>query len=240
MRLLISPQTIEEAVECVKGNADIIDVKNPAEGSLGANFPWTIRSIRKMVPLTTPISATVGDISFKPGTVSLAALGAASAGASFVKVGLYQITTLEQGIEVMKAVKRTIEEYHLPVSVVAAGYAEGETISSIDPLLIPEVAARSKSDYAMLDTFDKSERKPIFDILSMEQLERFIATSREKNISVALGGSIQKQHITNLKELQPDIVGIRGAVCEDGDREKGKMTAKLIVDFRKKLKGIDR
>ena len=236
MRLLISPQSIEEAVECVKGNADIIDVKNPSEGSLGANFPWIIRSIRKMVPLTTPISATVGDIAYQPGTVSLAALGAATAGASFVKVGLYKISTQEQGIEVMKAVKRTIEEYQLPVSVVAAGYAEGEKVGSVNPLLIPVIAAKAKCDYAMLDTFDKTTRKPIFDILSTEQLETFIETSREKNVSVALGGSIQEQHIPLLKKLQPDIVGIRGAVCDGGDREKGKINSELIVDFSNKLR----
>lgn len=235
MRLLVSPQSIAEAVECVKGNADIIDVKNPAEGSLGANFPWIIRSIRKMVPRTTPISATVGDISYQPGTVSLASLGAATAGASFVKVGLYNIKTPEQGIEVMKAVKRTIEEYQLPVSIVAAGYAEGESIGSLDPLSIPQIASVAKCDYAMLDTFDKTTKKPIFDILSKSILEQFIAFSREKNISVALGGSIKIKHIPILKKLQPDIIGIRGAVCDGGDREKGTIKSNLINEFSQKL-----
>lgn len=236
MRLLISPQSINEAVECVKGNADIIDIKNPSEGSLGANFPWIIRSIRKMVPRTTPISATVGDIAYQPGTVALASLGAATAGASFVKVGLYNIKTSEQGIEVMKAVKRTIEEYQLPVSIVAAGYAEGESIGSLDPLSIPHIAAVAKCDYAMLDTFDKTTKKSIFDILSNSILEDFIARSREKNISVALGGSIKISHIPILKKLQPDIVGIRGAVCDGGDREKGTIKSDLINEFSLKLK----
>ncbi len=236
MRLLISPQTINEAVECVKGNADIIDVKNPSEGSLGANFPWIIRSIRKMAPRTTPISATVGDIAYQPGTVALASLGAATAGASYVKVGLFDIKTLEQGIEVMKAVKRTIEEYHLPVSIVAAGYAEGESIGSLDPLIIPQIAAAAKCDYAMLDTFDKTAKKTIFDILSNSILEEFIALSREKNISVALGGSIKLNHIPILKKLQPDIIGIRGAVCDDGDRVKGTIRSDLINEFSQKLK----
>ncbi len=37
MKLLVSPYTVEEAGEVLKGRADIIDVKNPKEGSLGAN-----------------------------------------------------------------------------------------------------------------------------------------------------------------------------------------------------------
>ena len=36
MLLLISPINHEEALESIKGGADIVDVKNPKEGSLGA------------------------------------------------------------------------------------------------------------------------------------------------------------------------------------------------------------
>ena len=46
MLLLISPINREEALESIKGGADIVDVKNPKEGSLGANFPWVIKEIR--------------------------------------------------------------------------------------------------------------------------------------------------------------------------------------------------
>ena len=43
MLLLISPINTKEAFEAIEGGADIVDVKNPSEGSLGANFPWVIR-----------------------------------------------------------------------------------------------------------------------------------------------------------------------------------------------------
>jgi len=36
---------IEEAGAALLGGADILDVKNPKEGSLGANFPWAIRAV---------------------------------------------------------------------------------------------------------------------------------------------------------------------------------------------------
>ena len=72
--LLISPINTEEAHEAIEGGADIIDVKNPKEGSLGANFPWVIKSIREMAPEDMLVSATLGDVPYKPGTVSLAAV----------------------------------------------------------------------------------------------------------------------------------------------------------------------
>ncbi len=46
MRLLVSPRDVEEAKR--SGAADIIDVKRPAEGSLGANFPWIIRAVKDL------------------------------------------------------------------------------------------------------------------------------------------------------------------------------------------------
>ncbi|NHJ32828.1 MAG: hypothetical protein FK732_08190 [Asgard group archaeon] len=236
MRLLVSPQNTSEAVECVKGEADIIDVKNPVEGSLGANFPWIIKEIREIVPDHIPISATLGDVPYKPGTVALAALGAARSGASYIKVGLFGTKNRDEAIEVMKAVTKTVAEFSLPTEVVAAGYAEGKEIGCINPLLIPEIAHESSSSFAMIDTYNKRNGKSIFDILTFDDLTHFTKTSRKWNIGVALGGSITVKHIPTLKRLEPDIVGIRGAVCDNQDRIKGKIRADLILDFKEKLK----
>ena len=86
MRLLVSPRDIEEAKRSCA--ADIIDVKRPAEGSLGANFPWIIRAVRELSG--KPVSAAIGDFDFRPGGASLAAYGAAHAGADYVKIGNVQ------------------------------------------------------------------------------------------------------------------------------------------------------
>jgi len=238
LKLLVSPQNSSEAVECVNGKADIIDVKNPVEGSLGANFPWVIREIRSIVPNHIPISATLGDVPYKPGTVALAALGAAHAGAIYIKVGLFGTKTVTEAIDVMSAVSKTVVEYQLPVAVVAAGYAEGEEIGCINPLFIPEIAHKSSSDFAMIDTSNKKHGKSIFDILSVEDLKHFIKNSRKWKLGVALGGSITLAHIPILKKLKPDIVGIRGAVCDNNDRIKGEIRANLISEFNKKLKDL--
>ena len=238
LKLLVSPQNSSEAMECVNGEADIIDVKNPVEGSLGANFPWVIREIRSIVPDHIPLSATLGDVPYNPGTVALAALGAAHAGATYIKVGLFGTKSVAEATDVMSAVTKTVAEYQLPVSVVAAGYAEGEEIGCINPLLIPEIAHKSSSDFAMIDTFNKKNRKSIFDILTVEDLKQFIEHSKKWKLGTALGGSITLAHIPILKKLKPDIVGIRGAVCDNNDRIKGEIRANLIIEFNKKLKDL--
>ncbi len=40
----------KEAQEAIAGGADIIDVKNPTEGALGANYPWVIKRIKEITP----------------------------------------------------------------------------------------------------------------------------------------------------------------------------------------------
>jgi uncharacterized protein (UPF0264 family) len=89
MQLLISVVNEEEAKSAFGGGADIVDVKNPLEGALGANFPRVIRRVRQCTPPRLPVSVAIGDAPDKPGATALAALGAAVCGVQYVKVGLY-------------------------------------------------------------------------------------------------------------------------------------------------------
>ncbi|MEE8167613.1 MAG: (5-formylfuran-3-yl)methyl phosphate synthase, partial [Candidatus Hydrothermarchaeales archaeon] len=97
-KLLVSPINLQEAKEALEGGADIIDVKNPKEGSLGANFPWIIREIKSLLPKNVELSATLGDLDFKPGTASLAAYGLVSIGVDYVKAGFFGVQE-EQALE---------------------------------------------------------------------------------------------------------------------------------------------
>ena len=98
MKLLISPMNEKEALEAIAGGADIIDVKNPKEGALGANYPWVIKRIKELTPKNLEVSCTLGEVGNFPGSVSLAALGAASLDVDYIKVGLYGIKTPEEAV----------------------------------------------------------------------------------------------------------------------------------------------
>ena len=81
VRVLISPVSLEEAAAIIEGGADIIDIKNVNEGSLGAQFPWSVSKIIRFVhEHGVTASATLGDLPYKPGTAVLAAYGAATCG----------------------------------------------------------------------------------------------------------------------------------------------------------------
>jgi uncharacterized protein (UPF0264 family) len=218
MKILISPISVEEAVIAWKCGSSIIDIKNVKEGSLGASFPWIIAETIKNIPDKNVIfSATLGDLPFKPGTAALAALGAVTSGAQYVKAGLWGPKTVEEGIDLMKAVVRTCKDYNPNTIVVAAGYADYRRFNGLDPLALVNIANASGSDMVMLDTFYK-DGPNLFDALTVDELAMFIVKAHQLNLKVALAGSIQKNHLPLLKKLNADVVGVRGAVCSASDR----------------------
>jgi len=233
MRLLVSPNGVEEALVCASAAEylDIVDVKNPKEGSLGANYPWVISAVRKAVPADKQVSATLGDVPYKPGTVAQAGLGAAVAGASYIKAGLYGCTTSDQAIEVMTGLVRAVKEYNPDAVVVAAGYADAYRVGSLSPLAIPYVASQANADVAMVDTAIK-DGTSLFDYLSTEQCSDFVKRSHEYGLLAALAGSVKAVHLNDLAACGTDIVGVRGAVCAGGDRNAGQIQKALIGEFR--------
>ena len=239
LKLLISPINEEEALEAIRGGADIIDVKNPKEGSLGANFPWMIRKISELLPANIELSATIGDVPYLPGTVSLAALGAAVSGANYIKVGLFGVRKFENSVYLMKKVCKSVKDYDDSIKVVVAGYADADRISAINPLLIPKVAIESSCDIAMIDTFDKRGGKRLFDFLTDNQLEKFVMETHDHNLMAALAGSILISDIPRIYYLGADVVGIRGAACE-GDRLTGKITENKVKILSKMIQDLNK
>ena len=231
MLLLISPINHEEALESIIGGADIVDVKNPKEGSLGANFPWVIRDIREITPEDKLVSATLGDVPYKPGTVSLAAMGAHVSGADYIKVGLYGTKDYDEAVEVMENVAKTIKDVDNDTIVVAAGYADAHRVGAVDPMEIPKVAKDAGCDLAMLDTAVK-DGHTLFDYLSIEDLEKFVNEAHSYGLKTALAGSVKKEQLKPLNDIGCDVVGIRGAACVGGDRNTGKIHHTAVAELK--------
>jgi len=211
MQLLVSPSTIEEAKLSVA--ADIIDVKKPSEGSLGANFPWVIREIKTLV--AKPLSAAIGDFDYKPGGAALTAYGAACAGADFIKIGL-AFEGQEKARDVISAVVRAVKEEFPEKFVVIAAYSDYQRMHSISPFEMAPIAAGCGADFAMIDTGIK-DRQSTFAFMDEETLRTFTYANEELGLGTALAGAFKFEDIDALKRINPDIIGVRGMVC-GGDR----------------------
>lgn len=218
MKVLISPISIDEARSVCKGGADIVDIKNVKEGSLGASFPWIIRMIvETLKDEPVSFSATLGDLPNKPGTASLAALGAASLRVNYVKAGLYGVSDYDDALPLMKAVTVACRSVDPAIKVVAAGYADYRRFNGLSTEVLVKVGQDAGADLVMVDTAIK-DGKTLFDNMSHAELEEFIGSAHAAGKQVALAGSLQFEHLETLRQLGPDLIGVRGCVCSKSDR----------------------
>jgi uncharacterized protein (UPF0264 family) len=219
VRLLVSVTDAAEALVAVEAEVDIVDLKDPAEGSLGAPRPGTIRAVRRAVPDGVPVSVAIGDLPHVPGTAALAASGAAQCGAAFVKVGLWGSSTEAEAVDLLRAVRDAVTD--LPgVEVIAATYADAERMSSrpLPPRLIARVARAAGVAGCLVDTGVKDGRG-LFEWLAPADLEAIAAEAHAAGLVLALAGSLGAGDIGAVRALGADIVGVRSAACRAGRRD---------------------
>jgi uncharacterized protein (UPF0264 family) len=225
MQLLVSPRDIPEARKSLA--ADIIDVKKPSEGSLGANFPWVIREIKSLS--TKPVSAAIGDFDYKPGGASLAAYGAACSGADYIKVGL-MFDGIEKASDLIESVVKAVKDEFPEKRVVISAYSDYLRLGSISPFDMAPLVAEAGADLAMIDTGIK-DGKSTFDFMDEASLTRFTWKNHDLGIGTAIAGALKMEDIPVLKRINPDIIGVRGMVC-GGDRNasiREELVQKLMV-----------
>lgn len=230
MLLLVSVVDPSEVASAIEGGADIIDVKNTREGALGASQPHIIVKVRQQTPEWLPVSAALGDAPYQPGAVSLAALGAVTCGADYVKVGLHGVSNYDQTLHLMSAVRRAVKSQRREVRVIAAAFADAASFGAVAPGDALEAAIAAKSDGFMLDTASK-DGSTLFDHCDDEQLSQLIARCHDHGLFCALAGSLRAADSARLANLRPDVVGYRSAACK-GDRQNGRVDQGLVAALK--------
>jgi uncharacterized protein (UPF0264 family) len=227
VKLLVSVVDADEARAAAAAGADIVDVKNPAEGSLGAPSPATIEAVRAAVPARLPVSAAIGDMPNLPGTAALAALGAARSGAAFVKVGLWGVANEAEAVALLRAVREAIG-----AEVVAGAYADARRVAPapLAPELLPRVARAAGVKVCLLDTAIKDGRG-LLDWLSPDELTSFVDDARAGGLEVALAGALRSEDLPVVHATGADIAGVRSAACGDG-RRSGPLEAARVRALR--------
>ena len=157
VKLLVSVIDAAEARLAVAGGVDIVDVKNPAEGSLGAPAPGVIAQVRDVLPAELPLSAAIGDLPCLPGTAALAALGAARSGAAYVKLGLLGASSTEDAVAVLRAAQDAVDG---DAAVVAVAYADAARVPSrpLPPSELVAAARQAGVSGCLIDTAIKDGR----------------------------------------------------------------------------------
>jgi len=233
MRLLVSVVNEEEVTAAVEGGADIIDVKNPREGTLGGNFPHVIRRVRKHTPPALEVSATIGDVPNLPGTVSLAALGASICGVQYIKVGLFGIQNPQDAVFLLQQVCRAAREHDRAIQIIAAAYADADKIKALHPYHLPAVAIEAGVNGCLLDTALKGDGTLLTKLRDV-QLQEFVSHCLKANLLCALAGSLSLKDIPHVCKFGADIIGVRTAVCR-GDRVNGQVDRQKVKRLKEEI-----
>ncbi|HEU5169241.1 MAG TPA: (5-formylfuran-3-yl)methyl phosphate synthase [Gemmatimonadales bacterium] len=204
--LLASVRTITEARMALAGGADILDLKEPSAGALGAVAVDVAADVVRFVDGRVPVSATVGDLPMQPLLLAPAIAEMAATGVSFVKVGLFGGGPFDPCLDALARAARA------GVRVVAVLFADQRPdLSRLD-----RIAAAGLRG-VMLDTADKRSgglRTHAAD----EDLARFVRAARAAGLFAGLAGSLTPSDIPPLLRLGPDYLGFRGALCSGGVR----------------------
>ncbi|MFL1876558.1 (5-formylfuran-3-yl)methyl phosphate synthase [Hansschlegelia beijingensis] len=220
---LASVSTLEE-IELVRaGGADIVDLKNPAQGALGA---WETSALTAAVarwrawPGPKPaLSATIGDQPMTPDVVRAAAERVAATGVPLVKLGLFA-----GDVAGCLAALQPLANRAQLIAVFLADRAP-------DFGLLPQVAAAGFRG-AMLDTADKSAGG-LRAHLTEPDLRRFVGAARGLGLLTGLAGSLKSEDVAPLAGIGPDYLGFRGALCEGG--RTGRLHPAAMASIRQAL-----
>jgi uncharacterized protein (UPF0264 family) len=228
--LLVSVVSALEARHALAGGADIIDVKDPSQGPLGAPSPRVLSEVVTEIGGAAPVSVALGDLPNLPHTAALAARGAALGGAAFVKVGLREIATVDNAVALMRAVAEAVAP---ETAVIAAAYADAAALDppALAPEWLPDVVRRAGIAGALVDTFVKDGRG-LYSWLSERELVDLIARTRGAGGHFAVAGQLT---LGDLRRVETDVVGVRSAVCRGGDRAAeldSELVAAAVAELR--------
>jgi uncharacterized protein (UPF0264 family) len=225
--MLASVNSLEEALLALSGGADIIDLKQPLHGALGALPPETICLAVQAINGRKPVSATIGDLPMHPATVSAAVSAAAENGVDFIKIGFFPGGNW---VGVIAALSPLAQQ---GLRLIAVLFAD----APYDAAFVETVANAGFSG-VMLDTMNKNNGS-LVALMPAERIAAFVAAAKHHGLLCGLAGSLRKENISVLLPLEPDYLGFRGALCR-GTQRTALLDKEAMAEIRWAISGIVR
>ncbi len=212
---LASVACLEEVETALETRVDILDLKDPSSGALGA---WPLDAVSRAVQRIgkrRPVSATVGDLPMEPRVLAASVARTAATGVDFVKVGFFVSGNTDACLHSLA------REAGRGARIVAVLFADRRP----DFALLGALAAAG-FEGVMLDTADK-EAGSLREHLDDEELARFVEIAARCGLFSGLAGSLGAGDVGPLLKIGPDYMGFRGALCGSEGR-KGMLDARSL------------
>lgn len=221
--MLASVTSVQEAKIVMNFDVDIIDIKNPSTGALGAQPIHKVKDIVGFIDKRRMTSATIGDVKNGGDELYQFIMSMAETGVDFVKVGLFDNQVKEQFLMPVK--QAASKNVAIVIVLFAEDYHEEYLLN---PLL--DIGLKG----VMIDTRLKNEIG-LCNILSIETLTDFTYKAKHHGLLTGLAGSLRSEDIPQLLTCHADYLGFRGALCVANERRKSisQSAIKNICDLLK-------
>ena len=229
-RLLVSVRSVEEAHAALAGGADILDVKEPSNGSLGRADLATIDAIlaEPRVRETMMVTAAWGDLGDDGDAVDVD--DRVPAGLAFVKVGF---AGEPNRLDWRRRFARLRESLGVQTPLIPAAYADAERAEAPDVEEIADLAIDLQTPYLLIDTHAKDGRG-LWSWLDDCRLARLAERCVGAGVGLAVAGSLRAEDFDRLAPLPIAVLAVRGAACRGADRN-GSVDGERVRELKVRL-----
>ncbi len=219
--MLASVNSLDEALLILQSSADIIDLKNPQQGALGALPINIVSTIVEAVNQKKPVSATVGDLPMQADLVFNAVSAMTTAGVDYIKIGFFPNG---DWLECLSKLSQITQQGHQLIAVLFADTQPDITI----------IKTLSDAGFSgvMLDTMDKSKGS-LTQVMSITEIMNFVDSAKKHQLISGLAGSLKENDIPDLINLKTNYLGFRGALCDQQNRtsQLNKEAIKSVLNY---------
>ena len=210
--LLVSVRSADEAEAAVRGGAAVIDVKEPANGSLGRAADVTIAEVVRQVAGRRPVSAALGDWSEQE------SVWPAIEGLSYLKWGFNnQGRASQDALAAATAAWQHNRARQPTCALVTVAYADWKAANAPTPEVLCRFACAGRWGPFALDTWNK-DGSTLLDHLPLAEIAALVERCRAAKIPMALAGALGRADMERLSPLAPDWFAVRTVVCRGGMR----------------------
>ena len=246
--MLASVNSLAEARLVLQAGVDIIDLKQPEQGALGALALADVRAIVAEIDGRCPVSATIGDLPMQPEVVYSAVKAMAETGVDYIKIGFFPGGDWQGTLDRLSGLTDSSLNHQNSISFTESVITI-DSLGSVDLLTIPKykliavLFADTKPDFSMLsalnkagfvgvmvDTMDK-RRGSLTQLMSEQDLALFVNKAKELELLCGLAGSLRLADVSILLSYQPDYLGFRGALCHAHERV-GQLNLDAVQEIR--------
>ena len=204
--MLASVNSLEEAKLVYHAGVDIIDLKEPSRGALGALDLTKVRQICTWFAGRTPVSATVGDLPMNPDLIAHAVSKLSKTGVDYIKIGFFPGGDWQAVIESLSILAGQNQ------SLIAVLFADTHP-----DMIWVDSLYRAHFKGVMLDTITKGNGS-LATIMCPGHIEHFVQETKKRGMLCGLAGSLRYEDIAAMAHYHPDYLGFRGALCTSQNR----------------------